>query len=99
MVIYVNESGSDRQELTEELVKEGVSFRERSTQTTREMGTAGWRMVALEANLPEVFPVPPEYIQSEGDVRAWRLPSGRLIITDLEGNLEQIATPAPSSKR
>jgi hypothetical protein len=95
MLIYVSESGSDRQELTEELAKEGVSYRERSTQTTREMGTASWRMVAVEANLPEVFPVPPEFAQSEGDVRAWRLPSGRLIIGDLEGNLEQIATPSP----
>jgi hypothetical protein len=93
MVIYVNESGSDREELTEELKKEGVSFRERSTQTTRESGPSGWRMVTLEANLPEVFPVPPEFIQSEGDVRVWRLPSGRVIITDLEGNLDRITTP------
>jgi hypothetical protein len=53
-------------------------------------------MVDLEANLPEVFPVPPEYIQSEGDVRVWRLPSGRLIINDLEGNLDRITTPPPS---
>jgi hypothetical protein len=96
MLIYVSESGSDRQTLTEELAKEGVSYRERSTQTTRETGTASWRMVALEANLPEVFPVPPEFAQSEGDVRVWRLPSGRLIITDLEGNLEQITTSPPS---
>jgi hypothetical protein len=99
MVIYVNESGSDRQELTEELVKEGVSFRERSTQTTREMGAGSWRIVAVEANLPEVFPVPAAYTQSEGDVRVWRLPSGRLIITDLEGNLEQITTPPASYGR
>jgi hypothetical protein len=96
MVVYVNESGSDRQELIEELVKEGVSFKESSTQTTREVGTASWRMVAVQANLPEVFPVPPEYSQSDGDVRAWRLPSGRLIITDLEGSLERISTPAPA---
>ena len=55
-----------------------------------------WRTVAVEANLPEVRPVPPEFAQSDGDVRVWRLPSGRLIITDLEGNLERIATPRPS---
>jgi hypothetical protein len=96
MVIYVNESGSDRQELIEELVKEGVTLKESSGKTTRESSTAGWRTVAVEANLPEVRPVPPEFAQSDGDVRAWRLPSGRLIITDLEGNLDQIATPRPS---
>jgi hypothetical protein len=95
MIVYVNEAGSDRQELTEELVKEGVSFKESSGKTTRESSAAGWRTVAVEANLPEVYPVPPEFVQSEGDVRVWRLPSGRLIITDLEGNLEQIATPRP----
>lgn len=95
MIVYVNEAGSDRQELTDELVKEGVSFKESSGKTTRESGTAGWRSVAVEANLPEAFPVPPEFSQSDGDVRVWRLPSGRVIITDLEGNLERIATPRP----
>ena len=99
MVIYVNESGSDRQELIEELVKEGVSFKEASGKTTRESSTAGWRTVAVSANLPEVTPVPSEFSQSEGDVRAWRLPSGRLIITDLEGNLDRIATPRPPQGR
>ena len=96
MVIYVNEAGSDRQELIEELVKEGVTFRETSGKTTRESGPAGWRTVAVEANLPEVTPVPPDFSQSDGDVRAWRLPSGRMILTDLEGNLERIATPRPA---
>ena len=95
MVIYVNEAGSDRQELVEELVKEGVTFKESSGQTTRESSTSGWRMVAVEANLPEVWPIPPEFSQSDVDNRAWRLPSGRLIIADLEGNLERIATPRP----
>ena len=96
MVIYVNEAGSDRQELVEELVKEGVTFKESSGKTIRESSTAGWRTVAVEANLPEVWPIPPEFSQSDVDIRAWRLPSGRLIITDLEGNLEQIATPRPT---
>ena len=99
MIIYVNEIGSDRQELTEELVKEGVTFKESSGKTTRESGTAGWRTVAVEANLPEVRTIPPEFAQSDGDVRAWRLPSGRLIITDLEGNLDRIATPSASYGR
>jgi len=94
MVVYVTESGSDRQELTEALVKEGVTYQECQSKTTRELGTASWRMMEVQANLPEIN-VPPEYRQSEGDVRAWRLPSGRLIITDLEGNLDQIASPPP----
>ena len=93
MIIYVSEAGSDRQELTEELIKEKVTFKEASGKTTRESSTSGWRTVAVEANLPEVTPVPPEFNQSDGDVRAWRLPSGRMIITDLEGSLEQITTP------
>jgi hypothetical protein len=96
MIIYVSELGSDRQELVEELVKEGVTFKESSGKTTRESGTSGVRTVAVEANLPEVRTVPPEFSQSDGDVRAWRLPSGRLIITDLEGSLERIATPRPA---
>ena len=29
---------------------------------------------------------PPMYRYSEGDVRAFKLPSGKLILTDLEGN-------------
>ena len=96
MIIYVNEAGSDRQELVEELVKEGVTFKESLGETTRESGTSGVRTVAVQANLPEVWPVPPEFAQSDGDIRVWRLPSGRLIITDLEGSLERIATPRPS---
>lgn len=96
MIIYVNEAGSDRQELVEELAKEGVTFKEASGKTTRESGLSGVRTVAVEANLPEVWPVPPEFSQSDGDVRVWRLPSGRLIITDLEGSLERIATPRPA---
>jgi hypothetical protein len=96
MLILVNESGSDRVELTEILTKEGVSFKESSRQTTREAGGGSWRRVEVQANLPEVHPIPPRYAQSEGDIRAWRLPSGRLIITDLEGNLERIATPPPT---
>jgi hypothetical protein len=35
------------------------------------------------------------YRASEGDVRAFRLPSGKLILTDLEGNLERLETPPP----
>ncbi len=94
MVVYVTETGSDRTELTEILIKEGVTFQECQTQTTRELGTASWRMIEVQANVPEVK-VPPEFTQGESNMRAWRLPSGKLIITDLDGNLEQIASPPP----
>ena len=93
MIIYVSELGSDRQELIEELVKEGVTYKESSGKTTRESSTAGVRAVAVEANLPEVRPVPGEFAQSDGDIRVWRLPSGRLIITDLEGSLDRSPHP------
>jgi len=93
MVTYVTESGSDRLELTEVLVKEGVTYQECQAGTEREMGMSSTRMIEIQANLPEVIPVPPEYTQGGVDVRAWRLPSGRLIITDMEGNLERIASP------
>jgi len=93
MVVYVTESGSDRTELTEVLVQEGVTYQERSAGTERESGLSSTRILEVQANVPEVFPVPPEYSQSDSEVRAWRLPSGKMIITDLEGNLERIASP------
>lgn len=95
MILYVTEMGSDRKELTEALVAEGVTYQECQSQTTREMGSTNYRMMEVQANLPEIK-VPREYTESDGDVRAWRLPSGRLILTDLEGNLEQIATAPPA---
>lgn len=91
MVIYVFETGSDRTELVETLVKEGVTYQECKAVTEREAGAAAG-LVEIQANLPEVFPVPPEFRQSEGDVRVWRLPSGKMIVTDMQGNLERIAT-------
>ena len=35
MVVYVTESGSDREELTEVLVKEGVTYQEHRASTER----------------------------------------------------------------
>lgn len=95
MVVYVTESGSDRTELTEALVKENVTYQECKAVTERESAFSSTGILEIQANLPEVFPVPPEFRQSEGDVRAWRLPSGKLILTDLSGNLERIEQPAP----
>ncbi|MGA8139865.1 MAG: hypothetical protein WB948_04215, partial [Desulfobaccales bacterium] len=82
MIIYVHEDGSDQVELTEALNKEGVPYEERQAETERELGTTSYRLVEIRANLPEVFPVPAEFVQSEGDTRVWRLPSGRMIVSD-----------------
>jgi hypothetical protein len=94
MVIYVTEGGSDHQELTEALVAEGVTYQECKVESVREMGASSYRLIEVQANLPEVK-VPPEYSQGDIGARAWRLPSGRLIITDESGSLEQIASPVP----
>jgi hypothetical protein len=96
MVVYVTKAGSDRKELEEALVKEGVTYQECPAGRERELGSP---LIEIQANLPEVYPVPPQYVQSEGDVRVFRLPSGRVIITDLEGNLDRIAMPPPPQGR
>ncbi len=92
MVIYVNQSGL--RELQDVFAEEGVTYQERQTGSVRELNTGSWQVIEVQANLPEVQ-VPPEYSQGEVGARAFRLPSGRLIITDLEGNLEQITIPVP----
>jgi hypothetical protein len=97
MVIFVTEGGSDRQELTEALLQEGVAYQECKMETVRELDTASYRLIEVQANLPEVK-VPPEYSQGDIGARAWRLPSGRLIITDESGSLEQIAPALPYSR-
>jgi hypothetical protein len=95
MIIYVSENGSDRLELIETLVKEGVTYQECQAATEREAGFSAVRMVEIQANVPEIVPIPPELTHGDGDVRAWRLPSGKLVITDMDGNLEQITRPIP----
>jgi hypothetical protein len=95
MVVYVTASGSDRTELTEALVQEGVTYQECRAKTERESSLSSTGILEVQANLPEVLPVPPEFAESDSSVRAWRLPSGKLIITDMEGNLERIAAPPP----
>ncbi len=88
-------SDSDRRELMEVLTAEGVTHEVSTRASTRELGTGSYELYTIRANLPEVK-VPPEYSQGEAfNLRAWRLPSGRLIITDMEGNLEQITIPPP----
>jgi hypothetical protein len=93
MLLFLDQSAL--KDVEEVLVAEGVTYQKRAG-SQNEPGTGAWLMFQVEANLPEVQ-VPKEYVQSEGDVRAFRLPSGKLIITDLEGNLENITTPMPKA--
>jgi hypothetical protein len=89
MVVYVSESGSDRTELIETLQAEGVAYQELEAQTARELGFSSVGMLQVRANLPE------ERRPGVTDERFWRLPSGRLIVTDMENNLDRIETPPP----
>ena len=85
---------SDRRELMEVLIEEGVTFQVRDLQSVREFGTGTYELFGIETNLPE-DKVPPGHAAGEIGARAFRLPSGRLIITDMEGNLEKIVRPVP----
>jgi hypothetical protein len=93
MRLYLDQSAL--KDVEEVLAAEGVTY-QKSAGSEVEPGTGSWLMFQVEANLPEVQ-VPREYSQSEGDARAFRLPTGKLIITDLEGNLEQITVPVPKA--
>lgn len=81
MLIFVDHSGL--KDLQTVLADEEVAFQER---------LCGLCM-SVQANLPEVQ-VPREYTKEDMGTRAFRLPSGRLIITDPQGNVEQITQPA-----
>ena len=49
----------------------------------------------IHANVPKVVPVPTELTQGDGEVRAWRLASGKPVLSDRDGNVEQINRPIP----
>ncbi len=85
---------SDRRELMEILTAEGVTHQVRDLQSIRELGTGTYELYGVEVNLLEEK-VPPGAAGGEIGARAFRLPSGRLIITDMDGNLEKIYTPPP----
>lgn len=89
MIVYVTAMGSDRTELAETLIQEGVTYQECQAHFEREKGASSTGILEVQANLPE--------ISKPGitDERFWRLPSGRLIVTDMEGNLDRIESPAP----
>jgi hypothetical protein len=92
MVVYVTQTGADRADLAQALAEEGVTYQECPAKTEKEMPISATRIIEISANLPEVK-VPPELSGTVENPRAWRLPSGRLIITDMDGNLEQIVMP------
>jgi len=94
MQLYVTAAGKD--ELFEVLTSEGVTYQQKMAGSVRELGTGSFKVFQIQANVPEVK-VPPEYTQGEIGVRAFRLPSGKLIITDQDGNLEQITQPVPKA--
>ncbi len=86
---------ADRQEVQQLLTEEGVTHQVVMIGGERELASGSVQLFVIDANLPEVK-VPPEYSQGEAfNMRAYRLPSGKLIIADMEGNLEQIAPPVP----
>ena len=87
---------SDSQELFEVFATEGVTYQERLAESVRELGTGSYEVYEIQASVPEVK-VPPEHTQGDIGARAFRLPSGRLIITDQEGNLERITQPVPGT--
>lgn len=92
MQLFVTAAGS--QELFEVLTSEDVTYQQSMAGSVRELGTGSFEVYEIRANLPEVK-VPPEYTQGDIGARAFRLPSGKLIITDMEGNLEQLTLPVP----
>ena len=92
MILHIPKS--EREDIASLLSNEGVTFEMGDMASTREMGTGSYEIFTVKANVEEIQ-VPPMYRSSEGDVRAFRLPSGKLILTDLEGNLERLETPPP----
>lgn len=92
MILYIPKP--EREDIISMLTNEGVTFKIGDMSSIRELGTGSYELFKITANVEEIN-VPPMYRSSEGDVRAFRLPSGKLILTDLEGNLERIETPPP----
>ncbi len=93
MILYI--PATEREDILKVFQEENIACEISEMTSIRELGTGSYEMLTVQANVPEVE-VPALYRSSEGDVRAFRLPSGRLILTDLEGNLERLETPPPS---
>ena len=93
MILYIPKS--EREDIASLLTNEGVTFEMGGVSSIREMGTGSYEVFTVKANVEEIQ-VPPMFRASEGDVRAFKLPSGKIILTDLEGNLERLETLPPS---
>uniref|UniRef100_A0A7V4LCJ4 Uncharacterized protein n=1 Tax=Desulfobacca acetoxidans TaxID=60893 RepID=A0A7V4LCJ4_9BACT len=89
-------TAADSQELVEVLKAEGVPYQMGKGGSIRELGTGSYEIYTVDAYLPEIK-ISHTDQRLDADSRAFQLPSGRLIITDLEGNLEQIISP-PAGK-
>lgn len=76
------------------LTNEGITFDIGEVASIREMVTGSYEVFTVKANVEEIT-VPAMYRSSEGDMRAFMLPPRKLILTDLEGNLERKETPLP----
>ena len=92
MILHIPRS--ERDEIMALLTREGVTFEIGDVASIREMGTVSYEVFTVKANVEEIQ-VPPMFRASEGDVRAFKLPSGKIILTDLEGNLERLETLPP----
>lgn len=95
MILYIPKS--EREDIASLLTNEGVTFEMGDVSSIREMGTGSYEVLTVKANVEEIQ-VPPMFRASEGDVRAFKLPSGKIILTDLEGNLERLETLPPSQR-
>ena len=58
-------------------MQEGVTYQECMVTTEKESAMSGTRILEVQANLPEVFPVLKEFAETDSSARVWRLPSGK----------------------
>jgi hypothetical protein len=91
VIFYV--TNEHRQPLVEFLNSEGVSFTVAETAAARDFKHGAQEVFAVEAQLLEVD-VPTIYTDREHQLRrAYRLPSNRYIITDVEDLFEMAVAP------
>ncbi|MFA5110960.1 MAG: hypothetical protein WC443_06120 [Desulfobaccales bacterium] len=87
-------------EISEVLASEGVTYK--VTGNTFSLAVAGkeaYEVTEVEASLLEID-VPLLYEAPPRTLRAFRLPSGKkIILTDLDGNLDRLVEPPPGWER
>jgi hypothetical protein len=86
--------------VTEMLTKEGVSFEvTNKTSTLALAGKEAYEVTMIKAELLETE-VPPLYESPPRTLRAFRLPSGKIILlTDVDGNFDRLVEPPPGWER